>query len=56
MNEGIVAGVALGALVYFIVLVVVVLERPRPGGRARHRRDRSVGAARWVPPLWCSSR
>ncbi|MGH3904302.1 MAG: hypothetical protein ACRDTE_08945 [Pseudonocardiaceae bacterium] len=31
------AGVVISALVYFVVLMVVALERPRPGGR--HRRD-----------------
>ncbi|MGH3939515.1 MAG: hypothetical protein ACRDTG_12970 [Pseudonocardiaceae bacterium] len=38
------AEVLLGALVYFIMLVAVLLERPRPGGRARHQRDRMEGA------------
>lgn len=27
------------ALVYFVMLMMVVLERPQPGGRGRHRRD-----------------
>jgi len=44
MSGGAVAGVVILTLLYFGVLVVVVLERPRPGGRARHRRDRSEGA------------
>ncbi|MGH4015258.1 MAG: hypothetical protein ACRDSL_15310 [Pseudonocardiaceae bacterium] len=28
------------ALIYFVTLLVVAFEPHRPGGRARHRRDR----------------
>ncbi len=39
-----VVGVALLGLAYFAVLMVVALERPRPGRRGRHRRDQPEGA------------
>lgn len=38
-------GAVLLGLAYFAVLMMVVLEHPRPGGRrGRHRRDQPEGA------------
>lgn len=37
-------GAVLLGLAYFAVLMVVVLERSRPGRQGRHRRDLPVGA------------
>ena len=35
--------VVLLGLAYFAVLMMVVLDRPRPGRRGRHRRDQPEG-------------
>lgn len=39
-----VAGAVLLGLAYFAVLMIVVLECPRPGTQSRHRRDQPEGA------------
>lgn len=39
-----VMGAVLLGLAYFAVLMVVALERPRPGRQGRHRRDQPEGA------------
>ncbi|MGH3903631.1 MAG: hypothetical protein ACRDTE_05485 [Pseudonocardiaceae bacterium] len=44
MSGDTVVGPVLLGLASFAVLMVVVLERPRPGRRGRHRRDQPEGA------------
>lgn len=43
MGDHVVWAVLLG-FAYFVLLLAVAMERPRPGGRGGHRRDLPEGA------------